>query len=81
MREASVKSDFTDEAFKSFLSAPTTVAKAEDLNRALQTWKESNLTAPRAPRFGVPASSRADPRGGIPGNKARAKQFRMGRGR
>jgi hypothetical protein len=45
LREASVRSDFTDEAFKSFPSAPETIARTEDLNRTLQAWKQSDLTA------------------------------------
>lgn len=43
MREASIGAPFTDDAFKSFLEAPETVARTEALTNTLQAWKQANM--------------------------------------
>lgn len=43
MREASIGAPFTDDAFKSFLAAPETIARTEALSKTLQAWKQANM--------------------------------------
>jgi len=43
MRETSIGAPFTDDAFKTFLEAPDTVAKTEALRKTLDAWKQANM--------------------------------------
>ncbi len=58
-RETAIGAPFTDDAFKAFLAQPETRAKAGDLRRTLEAWKQVRPEAAAARAFAyLPATAR-----------------------